>query len=240
MKAMVLAAGEGRRLRPLTDSRPKALIEIEGVPMLEIVLRRLIAAGVDAAVVNVFHLAEQIIEFLETRDYGIRIAISRESELLDTGGGLKKVADFFDREPFFVHNVDVLSNLDLAALYRKHQGSGALATLAVRERPSTRCLLFDANDRLVGRSTPAGDEWARGPVPECRRLPFDGVQVLSPELLPQMTEAGAFSILKTYLRLAAEGADIRAYRSDAFYWQDIGTAQKLEEARRRARELGLV
>src|SRR5581483_4653603 len=151
MKAMVFAAGVGSRLRPLTDERPKALVEVGGVSMLEIVVRRLIHAGVDAIVVNVHHFPEKIEAFLKAkRNFGIRIELSRETELLETGGGLKKVARFFDDgRSFLVHNVDVLSDLDLGRLRKAHESQTALATLAVRDRPSARRLLFDERGRLV-------------------------------------------------------------------------------------------
>ncbi|MCX5733417.1 MAG: sugar phosphate nucleotidyltransferase, partial [candidate division NC10 bacterium] len=163
---MILAAGVGSRLRPLTDEIPKALVDVGGVPMIERVVRRLQAAGVTELAVNLFHLGDRIVEFLASKDnFGIRIAFTREAELLDTGGGLKNAAWFFDDgRPFFVHNVDVLSDIDLAELLRFHQSFGALASLAVQGRSSSRQLLFDHDGLLRGRETPEGMEWAKGPV----------------------------------------------------------------------------
>ncbi len=238
MKAMVLAAGVGSRLRPLTDATPKALIEVGGETMLERVLRRLAAAGVTAAIVNLFHLPDKIESFLKSRDLGLRIALSRETELLDTGGGLKKAAPFFDDgKPFFVHNVDVDSEIDLKALYRRHLESPALATLSVRARPSSRLLLFDREGRLRGREAGGRAEWAGAPVEDAEKLGFDGIHVVSPELFPRMTETGVFPILRAYLRLAAEGERLQSFRSDPYYWADIGDPKKLESARRRAAAL---
>lgn len=238
MKAMVLAAGVGSRLRPLTDSLPKALVEVGGAPMLEIVLKRLIAAGVDAAIVNTHHHPGQVEAFLRARrNFGIRIELSHEPELLDTGGGLKKAAWFLEgKDPFFVHNVDIYTDLDLSALCRAHRESGALATLAVQERPSSRYLLFDGRDRLCGWGNEDKGRlaWAGGPVAGARRLAFCGIHVVSPALLPRITETGAFSIFTPYVRLAGGGADIRAFPIGAAYCQDIGSAEKLEAARRRA------
>ena len=243
MKAMVLAAGVGSRLKPITDSIPKALIEVGGLPMLELVLMRLKAAGVREVVVNLFHHADKVAGFLaEKRGFGLRVELSRESELLDTGGGLKKASWFFDDgEPFFLHNVDVLSNLDLGAMLAAHRRSGALATLAVRQRESGRRLLFAADGRLCGRDSPSegGIEWAKSPVPNAESLAFDGVHVLSPAVFPKITESGIFSINRPYLRLAGSGERIAAFRSDEYYWQDIGSAQKLESARARVKEKGL-
>ena len=236
MKALVLAAGEGRRLRPLTDKTPKALMDVGGVPMLEFVIRRLVAAGVDGVIVNAFHLAEQVEAFLKSHDLGVPVSVSRESVLLDTGGGLKQAAPFFDDgRPFFVHNADVYSELDLRAMYNAHVESGALATLAVCDRPTQRHLLFDGQGRLCGRqSLKGGLTWAAAPVDRPTRLAFNGIHVVSPELLGRLCETGAFPIMDAYLRLAGEGADIRAFRMDDRYYNDIGDMGKLAEVRRRA------
>jgi N-acetyl-alpha-D-muramate 1-phosphate uridylyltransferase len=233
MKAMILAAGMGSRLRPLTDAIPKALIEIGGTPMIEHVIRRLKAAGVTELIVNVFHCADRIADFIASeRAFGMRIELSRESVLLDTGGGLKNAAWFFDdRQPFLLHNVDVLSEISLPDLLRAHEKREALATLAVQTRASSRQLLFDVKGQLCGRETPAGLEWARGPVAAFERLAFTGVHVLNPQIFGRITETGTFPITRTYLRLAGEGERIVAYRADGIYWQDVGSPEKLAAAR---------
>jgi NDP-sugar pyrophosphorylase family protein len=240
MKAMILAAGVGSRLRPLTDETPKALIDVGGAPMIEHVIRRLKAAGVTEVVVNLFHLGDQIATFLDARgNFGLRIQFTREVELLDTGGGLKNAAWFFDDgRPFFLHNVDVLSDIDLSALLRFHTDAGSLATLAVQPRPSSRQLLFDANGRLVGRETPQGAEWARRPVAPVERLGFTGIHVIDPAIFSKMSETGVFPITRTYLRLAGEGEKVVAYRADGQYWQDVGSPEQLTQARRRPGERG--
>lgn len=233
MKAMVLAAGVGRRLRPLTDNIPKALLEVGGAPMIERVIRRLQATGVTDIVVNLFHLGDRIVEFLGSKDhFGLRIAFTREAELLDTGGGLKNAAWFFDDDrPFYLHNVDVLSDIDLEELVRFHQKAGGLATLAVQSRPGSRQLLFDREGRLCGRESPEGLEWAQGPASDVERLAFTGIHVIDPAIFPKITETGAFPITRTYLRLAGEGERIVACRADGRYWMDIGSREKLEGAR---------
>ena len=237
MKAMILAAGVGSRLRPMTDERPKALVEVGGVPMIERVARRLRAAGVTELIVNLFHLADRIVEFLASKaNFGLRIAFTREAELLDTGGGLMNAAWFFDDgRPFFLHNVDVLSDIDLRGLLRFHRQAGALVTLAVQTRSSSRQLLFDREGRLCGWESPKGMGWATGPIREAERLAFTGIHVIDPAIFPKMTETGAFPIIRTYLRLAGEGEKIVACRTDGAYWQDIGSPEKLEDARGRAR-----
>jgi NDP-sugar pyrophosphorylase family protein len=238
MKAMILAAGIGSRLRPLTDGIPKALVDVGGAPMIERVIRRLAAAGVSEVVLNLFHFGDRIVEFLASkRNLGLRIEFCREAELLDTGGGLKNAAWFFDDgRPFFLHNVDVLSDIDLQELLRSHQRAGALATLAVQRRPSSRQLVFDRNGQLCGRVSPDGAEWARGPVSDAERFAFTGIHVIEPAIFPRMSETGAFPIIRAYLRLAGEGERIVAYRTDGSYWQDIGSMEKLERARRSAAE----
>ena len=158
MKAMVLAAGLGTRLRPLTNDRPKALVEVAGRTLLEIVLTRLKAFGVNEVIVNVHHFADMVVEYLAARqNFGMRIEISREEELLDTGGGLKKAAWFFQEgssgndEPFLLHNVDVISTIDLSRMVESHRSSRALATLAVQDRETSRYLLFNDAGELCGR-----------------------------------------------------------------------------------------
>jgi len=235
MKAMILAAGVGRRLMPLTDAAPKALLDVGGVPMIEKVIRRLTAAGVTELVVNLFHLGDRIVEFLASKgNFGLRIEFTREVELLDTGGGLKNAAWFFDDgRPFFLHNVDVLSDIDLGGLLQLQRQAGALATLAVQRRQGSRQLLFDRHGRLCGRESPEGVEWVAGPRDDFERLAFTGIHVIDPSIFPKMTETGVFPITKTYLRLAGEGERIVAYRADGSYWQDIGSPEKLEAARAR-------
>ncbi|HYA62509.1 MAG TPA: sugar phosphate nucleotidyltransferase, partial [Candidatus Sulfotelmatobacter sp.] len=158
MKAMVLAAGQGTRLRPLTDERPKALVEIGGRTLLEITLWRLRAFGVREVIINVHHFADMIVEYLKANgNFGLRIEVSREKVLLDTGGGLKKAGWFFLEdvqtldEPFLLHNVDVISTIDFGCMLQAHRERQALATLAVQERETSRYLLFDEQLQLCGR-----------------------------------------------------------------------------------------
>jgi NDP-sugar pyrophosphorylase family protein len=239
---MVLAAGLGTRLRPLTDDRPKALVAVAGRTLLEIVLERLRGFGVREVVVNAHHFAEQMIEYLRAHDFGMRIEVSPEVTLLDTGGGLKKAAWFFleragsegsgANAPFLVHNVDVISTIDLGAMVRFHEKRGALATLAVAEREASRQLLFDEAGKLVGRQKGGETEWARGGAGSdaARALAFAGIHVLSPRIFELMLEEGAFSIIDAYLRLAGEGEKIVAYRADGVYWRDLGRPESVAAA----------
>jgi NDP-sugar pyrophosphorylase family protein len=233
MKAMVLAAGLGTRLRPLTDHCPKALVKVGGRTLLEIALARLRSFGVREVIVNVHHFAEMVEEYLAANgNFGMRIEISREQELLDTGGGLKKAAWFFAvDEPFILHNVDVLSTIDLQRMARAHGEQGALATLAVEQRESSRALLFDLEGRLCGRRAGRGMElqWARETA-GAQELAFAGIHVISPKIFERMSEVGAFSIIDAYLRLAAEGEKIAAFRVDGCAWRDLGRPESLKAA----------
>jgi NDP-sugar pyrophosphorylase family protein len=233
---MVLAAGLGTRLRPLTDDRPKALVEVGGRTMLELTLERLKRAGVGEAIVNTHHHAEMIEEYLRANDnFGMRIEISREDELLDTGGGLKKAAWFFlegvAEEPFLVHNVDVLSTIDLGALVRAHKESGALATLGVQERDTSRYLLFDGEGRLAGRQKgkDGEPEWL-GSNWNGTALAFCGIHVISPRIFAVMKQEGAFSIIDAYIDLAMNGERVKSYRADGARWRDLGRPDSVAKA----------
>jgi NDP-sugar pyrophosphorylase family protein len=236
MRAMILAAGLGTRLRPLTDQRPKALVEIDGRTMLEITLSRLRTFGVSDVVINAFHFPELIERYLkEKNNFGINIEVILEGNLLDTGGGLKNAAHFFqqspdDDEPFIVHNVDVLSTIDLHRMTEVHKKNHALATLAVQDRKTSRYLLFDDEVRLCGRrSGNNAAELVANKQPSCE-LAFSGIHIISPRLLCMLTEEGAFSIVDSYLRLASEGEKIMAFRADEYYWRDLGKPESVAQA----------
>jgi NDP-sugar pyrophosphorylase family protein len=238
MKAMVLAAGLGTRLRPMTDSRPKALVEVSGRTLLEITLSRLHEFGVNEVIVNVHHFADMVVDYLKSKNnFGMRIEISREEVLLDTGGGLKKAAWFFlDEparldEPFILHNVDVISSIDLHRMVEFHVQSQALATLAVKNRETSRYLLFDEQDQLCGRrSKPDLKSELVRPAEKTQPLAFSGIHVISPRLLPMIREDGVFSIINTYLDLAARGGKIAAFHADPYYWRDLGRPEHLIQA----------
>jgi NDP-sugar pyrophosphorylase family protein len=238
MKAMVLAAGLGTRLRPLTNDRPKALVEVAGRTMLQITLERLRAFDIRDVIINAHHFADQIASYLNAnQNFGMRLEISREEILLDTGGGLKKAAHFFlgdpasSDDPFILHNVDVISTIDLRRMVTVHRESAALATLAVQKRETSRYLLFDEQMQLCGRRTgrDGKDEWVRGPQ-AAEPLAFCGIHVISPRIFSLMTEQGIFSIIDVYLRLAAAGEKIVAFRADEYYWRDLGKPEQIQQA----------
>src|SRR5215467_889909 len=240
MKAMILAAGLGTRLRPLTDTRPKALVEINERTLLEITLSRLRSFSINEVIINVHHFAGMVVDYLKAHNnFGMRIEISREDDLLlDTGGGLKKAAWFFlesaghsPTEPFLLHNVDVISTVDLHRMLQFHGENGALATLAVQSRASSRLLLFKEQNQLVGRASGTGIP-ASAPSSSHSQLAlaFSGIHIISPRLLPMLNETGVFSIIDSYLRLAAQGEKILAFRADEYYWRDLGRPADLSQA----------
>jgi len=237
MKAMILAAGLGTRLRPLTNDRPKALVEVAGRTLLEITLARLRTFGVSEVIVNVHHFADLVIAYLKAHDnFGMRIEVSREDVLLDTGGGLKKAGWFFLEgssrdEPFLLHNVDAISTIDLERMVQSHRQNKALATLAVQERETSRYLLFDEQLQLCGRRAGRDQkpEMVR-PSARTQALAFSGIHVISTRLLTEMTEEDVFSIITSYLRLAGQGESIAAFRADEYYWRDLGKPADLQQA----------
>ncbi|MDP4289875.1 MAG: nucleotidyltransferase family protein [Bacteroidota bacterium] len=236
MNAMLFAAGLGTRLRPLTNDKPKALVEINGQTLLQRNIIRLRDAGFDHIVVNVHHFASQVIQYLnDNNGFGADITISDESNLLlDTGGGLKKACKFFQvGQPILIHNVDILSNIDLLAFYNYHQHHQALATLAVRNRKSSRVLLFDDDDLLRGwRNNSTGElklPLAESDPEKLQPLAFSGIQVINYELLNLITETGKFSMIDVYLRLSA-GWPVKAFRHNEDYWTDVGKIEELKAA----------
>ena len=240
MKAMVFAAGLGTRLRPLTDDRPKALVELGGRTLLEITLTRLRTFGISEVVINVHHFADQLADYLASRNnFGMHIQISREEILLDTGGGLKQAAPLLlsgsgpADGPILIHNVDVISTIDLARMEQVHQANQALATLAVQDRETSRYLIFDENGLLCGRRIGRDDtaEIVR-PLRRAKSLAFAGIHIVSPRLLTMLTGDRPFSIVDSYMQLASQKEIIRVFRADECYWRDVGRREDLEQAER--------
>ena len=236
MKAMIFAAGLGTRLRPLTDDRPKALVEVAGRTMLELTLARLRSIGVFEVIVNTHHYGEMIAEYLHAhRNFGMSIVLSHEPVLLETGGGLKNAASFFldsaadGGADFVVHNVDILSTIDVGQMIRQHAATGALATLAVQRRASSRQLLFDSGGQLCGRQTASQTQLVREGA-GAQQLAFIGIHVLSTRIFEKLTEEGAFPIIDAYLRLAGQGERILAFEGGDAYWRDLGRPESIEQA----------
>lgn len=237
MKAMIFAAGMGTRLKPLTDNVPKALLPIAGKPMLEHIILKLKAAGFTHLVINIHHHGQQIIDFLlQNNNFGIQIDISDERDyLLDTGGGIKKAEVFLqDNEPFLVHNVDIISNVDLRQLYNEHCRLNPMSTLLVSKRTTSRYLLFNKENRLCGwRNKETGEIKSYYPdfSPEMyTEYAFSGIHILSPKIFDWLEEwTGKFSIINFYLSIAAR-TDIHAYPAQNLKLIDVGKPDSLAKA----------
>jgi NDP-sugar pyrophosphorylase family protein len=234
---MILAAGLGTRLLPLTENRPKALVEVGGRTLLEITLARLRSFGITDVIVNTHHFAEMVREYIESNNnFGMNIVISHEEILFDTGGGLKKAGYFFleqsgnSEEPFLLHNVDVISTIDLGRMVQSHNEHQALATLAVQERKTSRYLLFQDSELCGRRFGPEPTVELARPSQNVQALAFCGIHVISPRFLSMMTEEGTFSIITSYLRLAEHGQKILGFRADEYYWRDLGTPENVARA----------
>lgn len=241
MKGMVFAAGLGTRLRPLTDSVPKALVELDGVAMLERVLIRMKSYGIGEAVVNVHHFADKVIDFLrEHDDFGMRLHISDESGmLLDTGGGVAAAADWLSGdEPVLLHNADIYTDVDFVEMQRVYEASGADATLLTSHRATSRYLLFDKNMRMHGwtdiRSGRVRPE--RLDISRLATMAFGGVHIVSPRLVEDICRYGrangkkVFSITDYYIESCGR-MYIKGWCQPAgTNWHDIGTLDKLRRA----------
>ncbi|HBI81312.1 MAG TPA: nucleotidyltransferase [Bacteroidales bacterium] len=234
MKAMILAAGLGTRLLPLTADKPKALIEVNGKTLLEICINNLISFGFNQIIVNVHHHAQQVIDFLRNSNFNAQIDISDETErLLDTGGALVHARKFLDQgDPFLVHNVDIISNIDLYYLFQYHLNSMALASLALSKREASRVFLFDEQMALSGwRNMITGKVIITNPSKVLTAFAFSGIHVISPEIFNYLPSKGEFSIVDAYLKISKEfliqGVDLS--RFDVI---DVGNPDSLQIASR--------
>ena len=230
---MILAAGIGSRLKELTTDTPKALIKIKDKTLLEIVVDKLKSQGVEDIIINVHHFAQQIIEFASGKNnFGINLEFSHEGELLDTGGGLKKASWFFENEEvFLLHNVDVLSNIDIQDLQQYHKDNEASVSIAVRSRKTTRYFLFDKNNQLCGwKNENTGEEKISKTTDEqLSPFSFMGIHIISPKIFKYFPKEEKFSIVDYYLNIASNNK-ILGYRADKFSWIDCGRPEKLIEA----------
>jgi len=234
MKAMIFAAGLGTRLQHLTNNKPKALVNLNGVPLLQHVIFKLKKAGINEMIINIHHFGNQIIQFLQdNNNFGCKISISDErNTLLETGGGLKKAANLLaGHEPILIYNADIISDIDINALANSHIENDAIATLAMSTRPGSRKLVFDSKNFLCCWENTQTNEIkpARTPVGTTESLSFSGIHIISPKLLQLITEKGKFSIIEVYLRLAKD-YKISSTIPNCNYWFDAGKIETLKEA----------
>lgn len=233
MNAMIFAAGLGTRLRPLTNECPKAMVELDGKPLLEHTIMKLKSYGVERIVVNVHHFADKVTSFLEGNDFGVDIVVSDEKDLLlDTGGALKKAESLFiPGKPILIHNVDVLSDFDISSLIKEHMDSNALATLLVRPESGDRAFLAYEN-RLTGwrNLNTSETKIVNDDFYKSQAVGFTGIHIISYELLQKITEKDVFSVVDVYLRLAKDNF-VQTYLDDTSLWMDLGTVEQLEKAK---------
>lgn len=230
MKAMILAAGRGSRLRPLTDTIPKALVPIMDRPALEWNIRRLEKLGFQQIIINAWYFAEQIEEFVHQRTYGASLTLSKEETLLGTGGGVLQTRNYWDDSPFLLHNVDIFSDVDVLQAYEKHRQSKALATLFTQERSTQKKLLIDQEERVCGIHDYRNKEYRllRTPQGTLKEHGFSGIHIISPQIFSMIEESGEFSIIDLYLRLIQQGEKMISFDMQSAYWKDIGTPEKYE------------
>jgi NDP-sugar pyrophosphorylase family protein len=239
MNAMIFAAGLGTRLRPYTNDRPKALVEVNGKPLIEWAIRRLLYCGFNNIVINVHHFADQLTDFLKkNKGFGARIAISDERDLLlDTGGAIKKAQSLLGDEPFLIYNTDILSDYPLDELYQDHLNSKALASLLVRQRQSSRYLLFDESMQLCGwKNVKTGAEKIAREALLTHPFAFSGIHVVSPAIFELFPETAVFSIIDVYLK-AAESLLLRGVEDERGIWLDVGKIPALAKAEQLVREI---
>jgi N-acetyl-alpha-D-muramate 1-phosphate uridylyltransferase len=234
MKAMIFAAGLGKRLGSITQNIPKALVDINGKTALHLAVERCTSYGFGDIIINVHHFADMVEEEVSRLNkLGFRISVSDERDmLLENGGGLYKAKSFFDKNPFLLYNVDIISDLDLSELYRLHTEKKGLATLAVRHRPGKRYLLVDSHGQLRGwRNISTGDQILTGESDdELSEIAFSSMHIVEPEIFNYMSE-GIYTMIDLYLQLAGEH-NIYTLKHDEGYWVDVGTPESLEHVRK--------
>lgn len=234
MQAFILAAGLGTRLKPLTDNRPKAMVEVQGVPLLKIAIDNLVRQGVSRIVINTHHFADMVCDYVASKKWDVPVAISDERDLLlDTGGGLKKAAPLFaNDEPILIHNVDILSRINVAQLYSEHINSMSVATLVVSQRNTSRYLLFNPKQQLVGwlNKSNGDTKWVDSPCQDCQELAFDGIAIVEPQILELLPPANKpYSIISAYLSIAKHHR-INYFELTKEDWLDVGKPETLNQA----------
>lgn len=234
MQAFILAAGLGTRLRPLTDTKPKALVEVQGNPLIKIAINTLVRQGITRIIVNIHHFADILENYIRQNQWDAEVIISDERDmLLDTGGGLKRAEPFFlPYEPILIHNVDILAHINYADVFRQHIDSMNLATLVVSHRSTSRQLLFDAHQQLAGwQNLTTGEmKWTHQPITSCTQKAFSGIAVVQPqilELLPPATHP--YPIIPVYLDLA-KNHRIKYFEHSPADWIDVGKPETLQRA----------
>jgi aminoglycoside/choline kinase family phosphotransferase/dTDP-glucose pyrophosphorylase len=226
MKALVLAAGFGTRLAPYTDHLPKALFPVGGTPLLGHMIAALKAAGCATIAVNTHHLEDRIRAYLAENDFGLPVHLSHEPEILGTGGAIRRLADFWDSDPFLVVNADIFTDINLAEVYRSHCGQSAPVTLVMHDYEDFNQVWVDRCGRVAGFER-FGDS---PPSDRHRKLAFTGIHVLDAGIVGRIPEGKFCNIISIYRELLAEGRTIHAHVVRHHYWQDVGTPERFRDA----------
>ncbi len=231
MQAMILAAGLGTRLKPITDEIPKALVSINGSTLLEIAIRNLIENDFRKIVINVHHFADKIKDYLNKNTFAAEIFISDESDLLlDTGGGIKHAQKYFDNSPILVHNVDIISNLNLKEFYQYHISDDALASLVISNRESNRYLLFNNDNILCGwQDVKKNEKIIVRDDSNLQQFAFNGIHIINPQLIEFFPKEKVFSVIKAYLKIAST-ENIHGFVSNEMKWIDVGKTDNLKKS----------
>lgn len=229
MEGMIFSAGYGTRLQPLTNSTPKALVEVNNITLLEHNILKMISCGINHIVINVHHLSEMIIDYIEKKNYPAQILISYEEELLDTSGGLFKARDLFSgKQDILIHNVDILSYIDFLELENHHKSNHAISTLCVSKRDTSRYLLFNSSGQLSGwENNKTIERIISNPSEEYNQLAFSGIQIIKPELIQYLKPKG--SIIPCLLEIS-KTQKINHFIHDKDIWLDVGNPQALIKA----------
>jgi len=226
-RAMILAAGFGTRLRPLTDHKPKPLVEIDGKPMIEYVIRKLVEEGITDITVNTHYLSAQLEQYFNRNDFGVKINLSHEDTILGTGGGIKHAKRYLeDADDFLVYNTDVDSDIDLNELYKFHVSNSAFVTLAVKHKDSSRALLTDESNNLVGKITDKKPKLITKSAGNLKNVTFCGIHVLSSKIFKHFPEENNFDIISVYMNLVKDGKKLLCFDIGETKWRDLGTFSK--------------
>ncbi len=232
-KAMILAAGFGTRLKPLTDKIPKALIPYNGKPMIENVIDKLSREGIEDIIINTHYLHEQVQDFFASKDFGVKITLIYEAEILGTGGAIKNAESYLkDSENFLVYNVDVDSNIDIEAMYSYHLEKKPLATLALNTRDTTRPLIVDEDFNIIGNKNSSGEFRYAIPKGNVDFMGFMGIHIISSKIFENIEENGFFDIFKLYFRIIESKADfpnIIGYKTNNIRWKDLGKISEINK-----------
>ena len=232
MKAMIFAAGFGKRLQPLTFGNPKALVMIRNRPMLDWVVDNLVYHGISEIIINTHYLHSKIHSYLQSNPYPVPVTVSHEETILGTGCGLYQTRHFWDDSDFFVCNVDVLCDVDLQKFFKFHTSHEALVTLGVNNHVSNSMLLVDETGFLVGRSIKGQQQLLKKPLGKTFEVGFCGFHAISPAFFSEVRPPMSFSIIDDYMEFLRAGGSIMTWSIGDAYWEDIGTMETLKKANR--------